>query len=70
MPDPDDPVTAGSFGHVPQSYANGLQPGALAGARIGVIRDPRDRRVEASSEGFLESVPAGRCGRFIRAGRN
>ncbi len=52
--DPDDPVTARSFGHVPQSYAHGLQPGALAGARIGVIRDPMDRRVETSSEGFQQ----------------
>ena len=52
--DPGDPVTARSFGHVPQSYADGLRPDALAGSRIGVIRDPMDRRVGTSTEGFRQ----------------
>jgi amidase len=36
--DPRDAVTAGADAHVPKSYAAGLQPGALKGARIGVLR--------------------------------
>ena len=52
--DPNDPITARSVGHVPESYADGLEPGALAGARIGVIRDPMDTGVGTSSEGFRE----------------
>ena len=52
--DPSDPVTARSFGRVPESYADGLDAGGLAGARIGVIRDPMDRSVDPESEGFRQ----------------
>ncbi len=52
--DPDDPVTAGSFGRTPASYTDGLGEDGLAGARIGVIRDPMDDRVDPSSRGFRE----------------
>ena len=52
--DPNDPVTAHAFGHVPDSYADGLAPDGLAGARIGVIRDAMDGRVDTSSEGFRQ----------------
>ena len=52
--DPNDPVTARSFGRVPDSYADGLAAGGLAGARIGVIRDPMDRSVDPESEGFRQ----------------
>ncbi len=52
--DPDDPVTARSFGRIPSSYAEGLAANGLAGARIGVIRDPMDDRVDPSSRGFRE----------------
>ena len=36
--DPADAVTKGAGAHVPKSYADALQPGALKGARIGVLR--------------------------------
>ena len=52
--DPNDPVTARSFGRVPDSYADGLDAGGLAGARIGVIRDPMDGSVDPESEGFRQ----------------
>ena len=52
--DPNDPVTAYSVGQVPDSYAAGLDAGALAGARIGVIREPMDRSVDTTSEGFRQ----------------
>ena len=52
--DPDDPVTARGFGRVPDSYAEGLDAGGLAGARIGVIRDPMDGSVDPESEGFRQ----------------
>ena len=52
--DPNDPVTAHSFGHVPESYTDGLAADGLAGARIGVIRDPLDGSVDTASEGFLQ----------------
>ena len=35
--DPDDPVTAGADGRLPGSYLEFLDPGGLAGARIGVV---------------------------------
>ena len=52
--DPGDPVTARAFGRVPESYAEGLDAGGLAGARIGVIRDPMDGSVDPESEGFRQ----------------
>ncbi|WP_235890410.1 amidase [Sandaracinobacter neustonicus] len=36
--DPDDPVTAAMAGRAPPAYLQGLRPGGLKGARIGVIR--------------------------------
>ena len=36
--DAADAVTKGAGAHVPKSYADALQPGALKGARIGVLR--------------------------------
>jgi amidase len=51
--DPNDPVTAYSVGHIPRSYTDALKPGALRGARIGVLRSRRDtsagRRVTSDS---------------------
>ena len=52
--DPNDPVTAASVGRVPDSYTDALDPGGLAGARIGVIRDPMDRRIGTNMEGFRQ----------------
>ena len=36
--DPSDAVTAGAAAHVPKSYVESLAPGALKGARIGILR--------------------------------
>ncbi len=36
--DPRDAITAGADAHKPKSYADALKPGALKGARIGVLR--------------------------------
>jgi Asp-tRNA(Asn)/Glu-tRNA(Gln) amidotransferase A subunit family amidase len=36
--DPADAVTAGAGAHVPKSYVESLAPGALQGARIGILR--------------------------------
>jgi amidase len=48
-PDPDDPVTRESAGHIPASYRALLDPNALRGARLGVLvplfgADPEDLR--------------------------
>lgn len=43
--DPNDPITAASVGNIPTSYAAGLAPTALRGARIGVLRMRRDSSV-------------------------
>src|SRR6185436_12104194 len=40
--DPNDPVTAYSFGQKPASYLTALKPDALKGARIGILRVKRD----------------------------
>ena len=40
--DTNDPVTAYAVGHVPATYTASLVPTALRGARVGVIRFPRD----------------------------
>lgn len=40
--DPNDPITAYAVGQQPDSYADALSPQALRGARIGVLRIPRD----------------------------
>ena len=40
--DANDPITAFAVGHVPATYTTALVPGALRGARIGVLRFPRD----------------------------
>ncbi len=48
-PDPDDPITARSAGHVPASYRTALDRNGLRGARIGVLlplfgQEPEDLR--------------------------
>jgi amidase len=40
--DPNDPITAYAVGQVPSSYQHALSTDALRGARIGVLRIPRD----------------------------
>lgn len=55
--DPNDPVTAYSFRRVQNSYASNLDPEALEGARIGVIRDPMDPNADPASADY-QSVRA------------
>jgi amidase len=50
--DPDDPVTAYGVGHIPQFYSAGLDPGALKGARIGVLRESMGFASEPESDDF------------------
>src|SRR5207249_11665011 len=54
-PDPRDPVTGSSAGHVQKDYTRFLDPGGLRGARIGVARakffgynDAADRLAQAA----------------------
>jgi amidase len=37
--DPADPVTALSKGQIPATYTSALRPGALSGARVGILRE-------------------------------
>lgn len=48
--DPSDPQTAASIGRQPDSFVDALHPGALRGARIGIVRellrvDPEDDEI-------------------------
>jgi Asp-tRNA(Asn)/Glu-tRNA(Gln) amidotransferase A subunit family amidase len=52
--DPNDPLTAKSFGEVPDSYTELLDTRALEGARVGIIRDPMDTRTDPSSEDYTK----------------
>lgn len=52
--DPNDPLTAYAFGRVPSSYTDGLDEGALRGARIGVLRQPQDPGAEPDSDDFAK----------------
>ena len=52
--DPNDPVTAYSAGHVPDSYAAGLDANGLRGARIGVIREPMDPNTDPESDDYRQ----------------
>jgi Asp-tRNA(Asn)/Glu-tRNA(Gln) amidotransferase A subunit family amidase len=40
--DPNDPVTAYTYGQLPATYTASLKPDALKGARIGILRSRRD----------------------------
>jgi Asp-tRNA(Asn)/Glu-tRNA(Gln) amidotransferase A subunit family amidase len=65
-PDPNDPVTAGSAGHIPTSYAASLVRDGLKGARLGVLHqaydtptvDPEVRAVFASALDELRAAGA------------
>ncbi|MDE0057345.1 MAG: amidase family protein [Defluviicoccus sp.] len=50
--DPSDPVTARGVGHVPESYAAGLDADGLKDARIGILREPIGFASEPESEDF------------------
>jgi Asp-tRNA(Asn)/Glu-tRNA(Gln) amidotransferase A subunit family amidase len=50
--DPNDPVSAYSVGRIPESYRDFLDENGLAGARIGVIRQPMDPRTDLQSDDY------------------
>jgi len=52
--DPNDPVTAYAAGHVPDSYADGLDAESLRGARIGVIREPMHSQADPDSDDYKQ----------------
>lgn len=60
-PDPADPSTAISAGHIPASYRDALRGDALKGARIGVVRSlfgtaPEDQEVTTVVQTALEAL--------------
>ncbi len=50
--DPRDPVTAYAVGRIPASYSGNLDPRALRGARIGILREPMGYKSEPESDDF------------------
>ena len=50
--DPGDPITALGVGHVPASYSELLDEGALKGARLGILREPMGFHSEPGSDDF------------------
>ena len=50
--DPTDPITGRGAGMAPDSYLDGLDAGALKGARLGILRDPMGYLTEPGSEDF------------------
>ncbi len=50
--DRNDPITAYSVGHVPESYTDFLDGGSLVGARVGVLREPQDERADPGSDDY------------------
>jgi amidase len=55
--DPNDPITALSVGHVPESYASALDAGSLRGARIGVLRARRDTAAPPGAAARDTTIP-------------
>src|SRR5215470_15877783 len=52
--DPDDPVTAWSYGQQPKTYTSFLVPNGLAGMRFGVIRAPMGRDTDPTTADYKE----------------
>ncbi len=52
--DPRDPVTAYAVGRTPASYSANLDPHALRGARIGILREPMGYKTEPELGRFQE----------------
>jgi len=52
--DPSDPITAHGVGHIRGSYATGLASDRLAGARLGILREPMGYDVEPESADFAK----------------
>lgn len=58
--DPSDPAGAGAKGRIPEDYAAGLAPGALAGKRLGLVRQAMGYHpdVDATTEKAVETLKA------------
>ena len=52
--DANDPITAYTVGHVPESYAAGLDTEGLRGARIGVIRESMDPKTNPDADDYKQ----------------
>ena len=52
--DPNDPITAYSVGHKPETYTAFLDTNGLQGARIGVIRVPMSSDVDPEASDYAE----------------
>ena len=52
--DANDPITAYTAGHVPESYAAGLDAEGLRGARIGVIRESMDPKTNPDADDYKQ----------------
>ena len=52
--DPNDPVTAYAYEHLPNSYTSALEPDGLVNARIGVIREPMDPKTDIKSDDYRQ----------------
>jgi amidase len=52
--DPDDPITAWSYGQQPDTYTRFLLPNGLAGMRFGVIRTPMSKETDTSAADYKE----------------
>jgi amidase len=52
--DPDDPITAWSYGQQPDTYTRFLVPNGLAGMRFGVIRTPMSKDTDTSAADYKE----------------
>jgi Asp-tRNA(Asn)/Glu-tRNA(Gln) amidotransferase A subunit family amidase len=52
--DPVDPLTARGVGMAPKSFADGLDAGALKGARIGILREAMGTGSDPSAEDFKQ----------------
>ena len=50
--DPEDPLTAYGFGHVPESFMKCLDKDGLKGVRLGILREPMGIDSEPQSEDF------------------
>src|SRR5215471_6536559 len=50
--DPNDPVTAYADSHVPSTYTEFLKRDGLKGARLGILREPLDRKADPASDDY------------------
>lgn len=52
--DPEDPATARGVGRVPGSYTEFLETDGLAGARLGILREPMGYKSEPETDDFAQ----------------